>query len=223
MRHKITRASLIKMVMVLAVMSLALTGCFRPASTPPASALAVPEVAVTPAATSSSLVSDILKQTQTAAALAPAPTEAAALPTKKPEKLVEPTKKSDSNDNNDNNPTYKRDPNPPRPKTYTLQKGEFPYCIARRYNLNVGTLLNLNGLGIDSRPVTGSVLKIPQDGTWNTGDRSLHKHPTTYTVKSGDTIYTIACYFGDLLPDDIVEANGLKNEKIEVGQKLEIP
>jgi LysM repeat protein len=224
------RSSSMKIALILLVASLALTGCFRPASTPLASPLVVPKVVVTPAATSSSLVSDILKQTQTVAALSS--TEVPAATKETPEAVVEPTKKigatdsgtSDNNNNDGNgNQTYKRDPNPPRPNTYTIQPGEWPYCIARRYNLSVGTLLSINGLGNDSRPPAGTVLKIPQDGTWDSGDRALHPHPTTYTVKSGDTIYIIACYFGDLLPEDIVEANGLQSDALEVGQTLEIP
>src|SRR3990170_2194967 len=33
-----------------------------------------------------------------------------------------------------------------RPATYTLQAGEFPYCIARRFNVNPDALLAANGI-----------------------------------------------------------------------------
>src|SRR5690606_3962464 len=33
-----------------------------------------------------------------------------------------------------------------RPSTYTLQKGEFPYCIARRFNVDPTQLLSMSGL-----------------------------------------------------------------------------
>ena len=36
---------------------------------------------------------------------------------------------------------------PGLPTTYKLQKGEFVYCIARRFNVNPAALLSLNGLG----------------------------------------------------------------------------
>ena len=35
---------------------------------------------------------------------------------------------------------------PGRPASYTLMQGEFPYCIARRFNVNQSELLTLNGL-----------------------------------------------------------------------------
>ena len=46
-----------------------------------------------------------------------------------------------------------------RPSTYTLQKGEWPICIARRYDVNLNDLFNLNGLNMESRPAMGAVLK----------------------------------------------------------------
>jgi LysM repeat protein len=113
-----------------------------------------------------------------------------------------------------------------RPATYTLQKGEWPICIARRYNLDLATLFSANGLTMDSRPATGAVLKIPSSGTWSTasyGARALHTH-ANYKVVSGDTVYTIACYFGDVSPEGILAANSLKNgSDIKTGATLAIP
>ncbi len=109
------------------------------------------------------------------------------------------------------------------PKTYTLHKGEHPYCIARRFNVNPATMLQLSGLSAGGSYSTGTVLKIPQSGSFP-GKRSLLNHPTTYTVESGDTLYSIACLFGDVWPEDIAEANGLKvGASLQAGQKLYIP
>ncbi len=112
-----------------------------------------------------------------------------------------------------------------RPSSYTIQKGEYPFCIARRFDLDVSSLLSINGLGSNSRVSAGTVLKIPSSGNWNTasGSRALHKH-TDYTVKSGDTIYTIACYFGDVSPEAIRAANGMgSDEDVKSGTTLKIP
>ena len=47
---------------------------------------------------------------------------------------------------------------------YTLQNGEFVFCIARRFNVDPDEILALNGL-FDSQTVyPGLVLKIPQSG-----------------------------------------------------------
>ncbi len=45
------------------------------------------------------------------------------------------------------------------PKNYTLQKGEFIYCIARRFNVDPGELLSINGLGQNSIVYAGLSLK----------------------------------------------------------------
>ena len=52
-------------------------------------------------------------------------------------------------------------------------------------------------------------MRIPQNGSGFPGDRTLRAHPTTYTVQSGDTIYSIACLFGDVDPEAIAFVNNL--------------
>ena len=112
----------------------------------------------------------------------------------------------------------------PPPATYSLQKGEFPFCIARRFDVNQTELLALNGLTLDSKPGVGFTLRIPQTGNHFVTNRSLKDHPTTYTVAAGETIYTIACKFGDVSPDMIALANGLDSPySLSSGQKLNIP
>lgn len=111
---------------------------------------------------------------------------------------------------------------PGLPATYVLQKGEFPYCIARRFNVNPAELLQLNGIGSAVQP--GFELKIPQTGNPFPGSRSLKPHPTTYTVGAGETIYFIACLFGDVAPDAIAYVNGLVEPyTLTAGQTLQIP
>jgi LysM repeat protein len=112
----------------------------------------------------------------------------------------------------------------PPPATYTLQKGEFPFCIARRFDLNQAELLALNGMNLNSKPGVGTTLKLPQTGNHFVTDRSLKDHPTTYTVSAGDTIYTVACKFGDVSPDMIALANDLDEPyTLSSGQTLNIP
>lgn len=111
-----------------------------------------------------------------------------------------------------------------RPETYTLHQGEWPICIARRYNLDMAGLLAANNLSLNSQPSEGTELKIPTDGAWNSGDRSLKAHPADYTVQSGNSVYSIACDFGDVSPEGIAAANGLADPyTIESGQSLRIP
>ncbi len=112
---------------------------------------------------------------------------------------------------------------PGRPATYTLMPGEFPYCIARRFNVNPDDLLALNGFSQGQILQPGSQLSIPQTGSFP-GNRALHTHPTQYTVAVDDTIYGIACYFGDIDPTSIAAANGLSlSSPLTTGRILNIP
>jgi LysM repeat protein len=115
-------------------------------------------------------------------------------------------------------------PTATRPTSYTLQQGEWPICIARRFNLDLESFLDANGLVMDSRPAAGTVLQIPSTGTWSAGDRALKSHPTSYTVKSGDTIYTVGCAFGDVDPQAIIVANDLQSPyNLTPGDTIQIP
>lgn len=110
------------------------------------------------------------------------------------------------------------------PKTHELQKGEFPFCIARRFNVNQTELLNLNGLGEYSIVPIGYTLQIPQTGNTFIGQRALINHPDTYNVVAGDTIFSIACKYGDVDPLVIAQANELQAPyDLSPGQSLQIP
>src|SRR5215207_5419710 len=53
-----------------------------------------------------------------------------------------------------------------RPATYTLQRGEFPYCIARRFDVNPEELLSLNGLSDGTIYYPNLSLRVPQSGSF---------------------------------------------------------
>lgn len=134
-----------------------------------------------------------------------------------PEATAEPEDKPDAT------------PVPPKeykvPNNYTLKKGEFPFCLARRFDISPGALLAANGLSASSVTYAGQTLKIPKDaGSFDAGSRSLKSHPADYTVQAGDTVFSIACLFGDVFPEAIEDANGLSGAyTIKVGQVLKIP
>jgi LysM repeat protein len=110
------------------------------------------------------------------------------------------------------------------PSSITLGKGEFPYCIARRFNIDPGALLRANGLTTYSVYYGGMTLTIPQNAAKFPGSRSLRPHPATYTVQAGETLSSIACTFGDVDPNMIAYANNLgPNEKVSAGDVIQIP
>jgi LysM repeat protein len=210
------------LMLVILVLGIGLTACERPASVAPATAptsgLAEPQ------ATQSELMKDILSGTQTAmaqntpkagevkatqpAAVKTTEKAAEAQPTPKPTKAVLPS------------------PTAGKPASYTIQKGDHFYCIARRFNVNPGDLASVNGYGTPPATIQpGTSLKIPQSSSWpsNAGARSLKAHPGTYTVQAGDTLNKIACLYGDVSPEAIMAANGMTSSSISAGKTLQIP
>jgi LysM repeat protein len=113
---------------------------------------------------------------------------------------------------------------PGKPSSWTLKAGEHPYCIARRFDVNPADLLNASGLSAGGNYSAGTDLTIPRGGRDFPGDRSLKNHPDTYTVGAKDTIFSIACEYGDADPYAIAAANGLSAPyKLTNGQSLYIP
>jgi LysM repeat protein len=107
---------------------------------------------------------------------------------------------------------------------YYLREGEYPYCIARRYNVDPEALLQASGLTSPDIYYAGLRLVIPNNGPFP-GPRSLKPHPASYTVASGnETVYSIACAFGDVDPNAIITTNGLSGGgSLTIGQVLQIP
>lgn len=95
---------------------------------------------------------------------------------------------------------------------YTVQKGDTLYGIARKFNTTVDELKRLNNLSSNTL-VIGSTLLIPKK-TLNTG--------TTYTVKRGDTLYSIAQAF-NISIEELKKANNLTSNVLSIGQVLTIP
>jgi LysM repeat protein len=112
-----------------------------------------------------------------------------------------------------------------RPAEYTLHSGEFPYCIARRFDVDPEALLALNGLSNGNIVYPGRTLKIPQSGSFP-DTRAREPHPATYTVaSSSETLYSIACRYGDVDPVALASANGLSSPDapLTAGMQLKFP
>jgi hypothetical protein len=113
------------------------------------------------------------------------------------------------------------------PNNYTLSLGEWPYCLARRFDIDPAAILAANGLTEQQAAnlSVGARLVIPVDqvGTFGAA-RQLRSHPTTYTTSGNDTFFSIACAFGDVWPENIAEANGMElDDELRGGMTLHIP
>jgi len=217
-----------------AVLILALTACERSASTPlPTAQAQAGDFPNVPTASGNMEVVE-LAGTQTAIATAGTPTGGQAQPAEPVVTTPDPNATSTPNTSPDATSVTESTPLPAittipatavKPATYALQKGEFPFCIARRFNLDPDELLALNGLSISQIYYSpGTVLRIPQTGKPFPGERALLKHPTSYTVLSEDTVYGIACKFGDVDPIAIATLNNLAAPyTLTIGMQINIP
>ena len=97
--------------------------------------------------------------------------------------------------------------------TYTVKSGDTLYSIAKKYNTTVNAITTLNNLTSNTLSI-GQTLKIPTS-TQNVTEQ-------TYTVKSGDTLYSIARKYNTTL-SDLINRNNLKTSNLSIGQKLIIP
>ena len=110
------------------------------------------------------------------------------------------------------------------PEEYLLHEGEYLFCLARRFNILPDYISEYNGFESFHLHYPGEIISIPIDGPSYIGDRSLQYHPTTYEVVYGDTLYSIACLFGDVFPESIAELNGIDLEdQLTPGHFLQIP
>ncbi len=108
-----------------------------------------------------------------------------------------------------------------RPLQYTVQSGETIYCLARRFDVDPAELSALNNYPYVLN--IGDVLEIPQTGSCPF-ERVILAHPDTWTVSEGETVYSIACEYGDVYPEAIIAVNGLKEPyELTPGQVLQIP
>lgn len=113
--------------------------------------------------------------------------------------------------------------------TYTLQQGEDIVCLGRRFGISVPQLLQINGLEDVNAAAAGSVITLPKNAQqWKStdgyGNVILQRHPAYYVVQSGDSMFSIACAFGNVRPEAIAEGNGMKlGEALQPGTQIYIP
>ena len=112
----------------------------------------------------------------------------------------------------------------PVPDSYTLHSGEFIFCLGRRFNILPEDIKLYNGYDDGTLLYPGDTILLPPDGRAFVGDRALRYHPTNYTVVYGDTVYSIACLYGDIDPRAIASANDIDvDQELTPGTVLQIP
>ena len=97
---------------------------------------------------------------------------------------------------------------------YTVKKGDTLYSIATKNGLTVQELKELNNLTSNNLTIGQSLLikKNPKENT----------NVTTYTVKAGDTLYSIARKY-DTTVNKLTTLNNLSSSNLSIGQIIKIP
>lgn len=105
--------------------------------------------------------------------------------------------------------------------SYTVQKGDTLWAIARKYGTAVDEIVNINGISNSNLIYPGEVLKIPTNSTIN-GEETRGTGDIIYTVQRGDTLSKIARAYNVNI-SHIVELNDITNPNlIYPGEKLRI-
>ena len=92
--------------------------------------------------------------------------------------------------------------------SYTVQKGDSLYSIARKYSTTIDKIKDLNNLTTNLLSI-GQVLLIPTDTNLE----------TTYTVQKGDSLYSIAKKYNTTV-DKLKQLNNLTSNLLSIGQIL---
>ena len=99
--------------------------------------------------------------------------------------------------------------------TYVVQKGDTLYGISRQFNTSMQRLRELNNLSSDDLAI-GQVLIV------STNSDSNPSECVVYTVKKGDSLYSIAREYNSSV-DAIKRYNNLTTDNLSIGQKLKLP
>ena len=106
--------------------------------------------------------------------------------------------------------------------TYSVKSGDTLSGIATRHGVTVNQLKQWNGLTSNNIRV-GQKLKLNSSSSASSASASSSGDYSTYTVKSGDSLYSIAKNYSGVSAQDIMNFNGMSSSNIKPGMKIKIP
>ena len=99
--------------------------------------------------------------------------------------------------------------------TYTVKSGDTLYGISNQYGVSVVDIMKVNSLN-NTNLTIGQILNIPKSSGTNPDNTFI------YTVKKGDSLYSIANRYGTNV-NTLIDLNNLKSNNLSIGQRLLVP
>jgi membrane-bound lytic murein transglycosylase D len=114
--------------------------------------------------------------------------------------------------------------------TYRVRSGDFLGLIARKYAVRVSQIKQWNGLRSNNLKIGQRLTIYPRNAAGSssattsktTASKPVSGKTTIYTVRSGDSLWTIAQKFPGVSVQNIKDWNGISGTKLKPGMKLKI-
>jgi len=108
---------------------------------------------------------------------------------------------------------------------YTIKQGDTLWKIANNCNVTVDDIVKLNNLS-STIIYPGQTIKLSEScaarQNGNNNDNNYSETEDFYTVRRGDTLYSIARLFGTT-PQQLIQGNNLTTDLLTIGQQLRVP
>ncbi len=116
--------------------------------------------------------------------------------------------------------------NQPTRIRYRVRNGDYLGKIAARYGVRVSDIRRWNGLRSNNIRVGQRLSIYPRKGVSSNNNRSTSQKTSTsqkqYTVRRGDSLWTIARKFPGISVQNIKDWNGISGTNLKPGQKLKL-
>ncbi len=102
---------------------------------------------------------------------------------------------------------------------YTIKRGDTFFTVAKNHNTTVAELLKLNNMKLHDKIFVGQKILVPSSGGKAIASRNVKK----YTVKKGDTLYSLAKNHA-ITVDELCDLNNMKSDAtLYLGQVINLP
>ncbi len=112
---------------------------------------------------------------------------------------------------------------------HNVQSGDTFYLLSKKYNVNLADLMKINNATSSTILHVGQKLQIPQNTTPQApaapseGASGPYTTYNSYTVKAGDTLWSIADKHGIPMPELLKANNMTESTWLTIGQTIRIP